>query len=58
MNAPRKRSWSQEDEVLLAGMSGYVLPFVIVSVHLLVVLIGAAYMARAKRRVLPADDEG
>jgi NADH-quinone oxidoreductase subunit J len=28
--------------------SGYVLPFVIVSVHLLVVLIGAAYMARAK----------
>ena len=30
---------------------GYLLPFVIVSVHLLVVLIGAAYMARAKRRV-------
>jgi NADH-quinone oxidoreductase subunit J len=31
--------------------SGYLLPFVIVSVHLLVVLIGAAYLARAKRRV-------
>jgi NADH-quinone oxidoreductase subunit J len=31
-------------------MSGYFLPFVIVSVHLLVVLIGAAYMARTKRR--------
>lgn len=31
--------------------SGYMLPFVIVSVHLLVVLIGAAYLARAKRRV-------
>jgi NADH:ubiquinone oxidoreductase subunit 6 (subunit J) len=31
--------------------SGYLLPFVIVSIHLLVVLIGAAYMARAKRRV-------
>ena len=28
--------------------SGYVLPFVIVSVHLLVVLIGAAYLARSK----------
>ena len=33
-----------------AGMSGYLLPFEIVSVHLLVVLIGAAYLARAKRR--------
>ena len=31
-------------------MSGYLLPFEIVSVHLLVVLIGAAYLARAKRR--------
>jgi NADH:ubiquinone oxidoreductase subunit 6 (subunit J) len=28
----------------------YFLPFMIVSVHLLVVLIGAAYLARAKRR--------
>src|SRR5581483_1004150 len=28
----------------------YLLPFEIVSVHLLVVLIGAAYLARAKRR--------
>jgi len=28
----------------------YYLPFIIVSVHLLVVLIGAAYLARAKRR--------
>jgi NADH-quinone oxidoreductase subunit J len=33
-----------------AGIAGYVLPFEIVSVHLLVVLIGAAYLARAKRR--------
>lgn len=31
--------------------SGYLLPFEIVSIHLLVVLIGAAYLARAKRRV-------
>ena len=34
-------------------LSGYLLPFEIVSVHLLVVLIGAAYLARAKRRVRP-----
>lgn len=32
------------------GMSGYLLPFEIVSVHLLVVLVGAAYLARTKRR--------
>jgi NADH-quinone oxidoreductase subunit J len=30
--------------------SAYLLPFEVVSVHLLVVLIGAAYLARAKRR--------
>ena len=30
--------------------AGYLLPFEIASVHLLVVLIGAAYLARAKRR--------
>jgi NADH:ubiquinone oxidoreductase subunit 6 (subunit J) len=29
---------------------GYLLPFEIVSVHLLVVLVGAAYLARAKKR--------
>jgi NADH-quinone oxidoreductase subunit J len=33
--------------------TGYLLPFEIVSIHLLVVLIGAAYLARAKRRVTP-----
>src|SRR4051812_277356 len=33
-------------------LSGYLLPFEIVSVHLLVVLIGAAYLARTKRRTL------
>ncbi|MCG8451155.1 MAG: NADH-quinone oxidoreductase subunit J [Pirellulales bacterium] len=42
--------------------SGYVFPFEIVSVHLLVVLIGAAYLARAKRKTtraeLAAEDEG
>lgn len=35
-----------------AGMSGYLLPFEIVSVHLLVVLIGAAYLARTKKRAV------
>jgi len=30
---------------------GYLLPFEIISIHLLVVLVGAAYLARAKRRV-------
>jgi NADH:ubiquinone oxidoreductase subunit 6 (subunit J) len=37
------------------GRSGYLLPFEIVSVHLLVVLVGAAYLARAKRRRTPRD---
>jgi NADH-quinone oxidoreductase subunit J len=37
-------------EDLKRGMSGYLLPFEIVSVHLLVVLVGAAYLARTKRR--------
>lgn len=34
--------------------AGYLLPFEIVSVHLLVVLVGAAYLARAKRRKEPS----
>jgi NADH-quinone oxidoreductase subunit J len=33
----------------------YLLPFEIVSVHLLVVLVGAAYLARAKRRRLAQE---
>jgi NADH-quinone oxidoreductase subunit J len=39
---------------------GYLLPFEIVSVHLLVVLVGAAYLARTKRRstaVPPANGQ-
>lgn len=40
---------NQPNELLRQGMSGYMLPFVIVSMHLLVVLVGAAYMARAKK---------
>ena len=43
---------------------GYLLPFEIISIHLLVVLVGAAFLARAKRRVearelgLELKDEG
>jgi NADH:ubiquinone oxidoreductase subunit 6 (subunit J) len=32
-----------------SGLAGYLLPFEIVSVHLLVVLIGAAYLARTRK---------
>ncbi len=38
----------QPNETLQKGMSGYLLPFEIVSIHLLVVLIGAAFLARTK----------
>lgn len=48
----------QSDPILRDGMSGYLLPFVIVSVHLLVVLIGAAYMARTKRRAGDIESGG
>jgi len=41
----------------VAGRAGYLLPFEIVSVHLLVVLVGAAYLARAKRRRTPRPIE-
>jgi NADH:ubiquinone oxidoreductase subunit 6 (subunit J) len=39
-----------KNAALAPGMAGYLLPFEIVSVHLLVVLVGAAYLARTKRR--------
>jgi NADH-quinone oxidoreductase subunit J len=35
---------------------GYLLPFELLSVHLLVVLIAAAYLARAKRKTLESID--
>ena len=47
----------QPDAVLRGGMSGYFLPFEIVSVHLLVVLVGAGYLARPKRRLSLPEDE-
>ena len=42
----------EKDPVQSRGMSGYLLPFEIVCVHLLVVLIGAAYLARPKKRAI------
>jgi len=36
-------------------VSGYLLPFEIISIHLLVVLVGAAYLARTKRRIVSED---
>jgi NADH-quinone oxidoreductase subunit J len=47
----------QPNPVLRRGMSGYLLAFEIISVHLVVVLVGAAYLARAKRRVKPRRSE-
>jgi NADH:ubiquinone oxidoreductase subunit 6 (subunit J) len=41
---------TQREATRPSALVGYLLPFEIVSVHLLVVLIGAAYLARTKRR--------
>ena len=49
---------SEQGSASQAGvLSGYLLPFEIVSMHLLVVLIGAAYLARAKRRTIVRQAE-
>jgi NADH-quinone oxidoreductase subunit J len=42
---------TEPNPMIRRGMSGYLLAFEIISVHLVVVLIGAAYLARARRRV-------
>jgi NADH-quinone oxidoreductase subunit J len=42
LNAPHEAGWR------VNSLSGYLLPFVIISVHLLVVLVGAAYLARTQ----------
>lgn len=45
-------------EAAVQGLApGYLLPFEIISIHLLVVLIGAAYLARAKRRVVTGGEQ-
>src|SRR5436309_2382333 len=50
---PRVDSLGMPEGSARSTLAGYLLPFEIVSVHLLVVLIGAAYLARAKRRMAP-----
>jgi NADH-quinone oxidoreductase subunit J len=46
----------EPDPTQRGGMSGYLLPFEIVSIHLLVVLIGSSYLARPKRRARVGAD--
>jgi NADH:ubiquinone oxidoreductase subunit 6 (subunit J) len=50
-----EREAAEKEDPALAknspGMSGYLMPFEVVSVHLLVVLIAAAYLARPKKRI-------
>ncbi len=50
LTAGRVDQLDQPDETLRGGMSTYLLIFEIISVHLLVVLVGAAYLARARYR--------
>ena len=47
----------EKNAMLREGMSGYLLPFEIVSVHLLVVLVGSAYLARPKKRLTAGRDD-
>lgn len=51
MSGVRPDTLDEQNSELKSGMSGYLLPFEIASIHLLVVLIGAGYLARAKKRV-------
>ena len=44
---PNKGLNPKELAVRRGGMSGYLLPFEIISIHLVVVLVGAAFLARA-----------
>ncbi len=48
----------EPDAAKQEGMAGYLFQFEIVSVHLLVVLVGAAYLARAKRKASGASAGG
>jgi NADH-quinone oxidoreductase subunit J len=52
----RHDATQQPNQQLREGLSGYLLPFEIISVHLVVVLVGAAYLARTKRRAESGDD--
>ncbi len=50
LNLDGARDAAQQSSPAAGSTAGYLLPFEIASMHLLVVLIGAAYLARAKRR--------
>jgi len=50
-NAPPAEPMPGTGPLGVGFLTKYLLPFEIISVHLLVVLIGAAYLARAKRRL-------
>ena len=47
---------AQPDAAARRSMAGYLLPFEVISVHLLVVLIGAAYLARPKKRATREEE--
>jgi NADH-quinone oxidoreductase subunit J len=49
LSGVRPDKLDQTNALRKQGMAGYLLPFVIISMHLLTVLIGAGYMARTKR---------
>jgi NADH-quinone oxidoreductase subunit J len=50
VNPPVNMTGVPEGTAVVRTPVAYLLPFEIVSVHLLVVLVGAAYLARAKRK--------
>jgi NADH-quinone oxidoreductase subunit J len=57
LTGPRVDKLEQPNKILRDGMSSYVFAFEFVSVYLLVVLIGAAYLARTKRRASAAGPD-
>lgn len=58
MNPPANVTGVPEGTAVARTSVAYLLPFEIVSVHLLVVLVGAAYLARAKRKRRTGDPLG
>ena len=55
--APTADSLPGAGQLGVGFLTTYLLPFEIISVHLLVVLVGAAYLARAKRRPKEVPNE-
>jgi NADH-quinone oxidoreductase subunit J len=55
---PQSKTEVGRGEIVSSRQSpGYLLPFELLSVHLLVVLVGAAYLARAKRRANTTEQQ-